>query len=414
MRRELTDVYLRNLPPPAPGKRHVYTDTRVPNLQLRMTSSGAAAWSVRARTLDGKRAGPKLGTWPALGIAAARKQAMATLTAIHGGQDPVAAKHAARAAREARTGLPTVAERLAAWQHAKAADWSPRYSKEVARIVAREITAALGKVPLAETTRAAWVDLVVRKRRTAPAMAALMYRVIAAFLNDAEARGWLAVPLLPRKGLATLAPVPAARERVLSDAELVAIWEASGALNPKPRCYVRLSILSGARQLEVADIAIGEIDRDAGLWTIPGTRTKNGKAITLPLCWLALVALADVWPKHATAPGWRMLGDIAGSGLSGFSKLKSRLDDLSGVTGWRYHDLRRTMRTGLSRLGVPPAHAEAAINHTAARSALERTYDRHSYAGEIIAAVQRWQAHVGGLVTLETPLADMLSLRRSA
>jgi hypothetical protein len=69
-----------------------------------------------------------------------------------------------------------------------------------------------------------------------------------------------------------------------------------------------------------------------------------------------------------------------------------------GWRGWRWHDLRRTARTGMTRLGVPRDHAEAAINHVSGRSALERTYDRHDYAGEIVSALGCWQAHVAGLV----------------
>ncbi len=80
------------------------------------------------------------------------------------------------------------------------------------------------------------------------------------------------------------------------------------------------------------------------------------------------------------------------------SKLKAKLDRLSGVTSWRWHDLRRTARTGMTRLGVPKEHAEAAINHVSGRSTLERTYNRHDYAAEVAAALSRWQTHVAGLV----------------
>lgn len=65
---------------------------------------------------------------------------------------------------------------------------------------------------------------------------------------------------------------------------------------------------------------------------------------------------------------------------------------------WRFHDLRRTARTGMTRLGVPRDHAKAAIKHVSGRTALERTYDRHDYAEEIVAALGMWQGHVAGVV----------------
>src|SRR5215207_4338995 len=107
-------------------------------------------------------------------------------------------------------------------------------------------------------------------------MASLLYRCASAFLGHAEAHGWVAASPLPRKGLAAIAAPLAARERVLTDEELRAVWCASEGLNPRPRAFVRLLILTAAREMEVADIAAGEVDRAAGRWRIPSTRTKNG------------------------------------------------------------------------------------------------------------------------------------------
>ncbi len=403
MQRDLNDACLRGLKPPERGRLEVW-DTRVVGLVLRLTPTGAASWSVRARTRDGKRTRPTLGAWPALGIADARKRALVHLAAIHGGADPVAQKRAARADRAAREAEPTVAERVAEWLAAREADRAkplkPRTAAEYRRTMERDVLPRIGGRPLRETTREDWTRLVAAKRRGAPAMASLLYRCASAFLGHAEAHGWVAASPLPRKGLAAIAPPLAARERVLTDEELHALWRASEALNPKPRAFVRLLILTAAREMEVADIAAGEVDLSAGRWTLPVGRTKNGTPHTVPLCPLALAEVAVVWPGQGApaAPRRRLLGAIDGGGLRGFSKLKARLDALSGVTGWRWHDLRRTARTGMTRLGVPRDHAEAAINHVSGRSALERTYDRHDYAGEIVSALGCWQAHVARLV----------------
>ncbi|WP_428489115.1 tyrosine-type recombinase/integrase [Rhodopila sp.] len=414
MRRELVDTWLRAVKPPTSGRLELW-DTRAIGLVLRITPSGTATWAVRGRTTGGKRTRAKLGTWPAVGIAEARKRALRATAAIQDGGDPVAERRAARADRVARSALPTVTQRFAEWQAAKTEDkakpWSVRHAKEVRRIGLRDITPALGKRPLAETTRSDWTALIATKRKTAPAMASLLYRVCAAFLGHAEANGWIAAPLLPRKGLASLAPPSKARARILTDAELRAVWIAAGDLNPKPRGFVRLLILTATRELEVADIAVGEIDRSSNTWTIPAKRAKNGRAITIPLPALALAELLPLWPKHAAGSAWRLLGDVAGNGIRGFSKVKSTVDALSGVTGWRWHDVRRSARTGMSRLGVPRDHAEAALNHVSGRSALERIYDRHDFAEEVMAALGRWQAYVTALIT-ELPAEVAVPLRR--
>jgi integrase len=190
---------------------------------------------------------------------------------------------------------------------------------------------------------------------------------------------------------------------VLTDTELKAVWDASEAEPPKLRAFTRLLILTAARELEVADLTAGEVDLQAGRWTIPGHRAKNETSITIPLSELALQELRAVWSGGEGEPKdhWHLLGKTTRGGFRGFGRLKTRLDQASRVTAWRWHDLRRTARTGMTRLGVPREHAEAAINHVSGRSALERTYDRHDYAPEVLAALTRWQEHVAELVKPE-------------
>jgi integrase len=415
MRREITDVWLRGLTPPESGRLEVW-DTRAPGLVLRIGKKGVAIWSVRARTAAGKRTRPKIGSWPSLSIADARKRARAITAAIDGGGDPVKEKRAAQAARKAALASPTVAEKLVEWQAMKIGSWSERYQREVKRVCDREITPKLGKRPLAETTRAEWVSVISAVHRRTRGVGATLYRAASAFLNHAEVHSWIEVALLPRKGLSAIAPPPPSRERTLTDEELKSVWLAAKALKPKARAFVHLLIMTAAREMEAADIAIGEIDLEGATWSIPGERTKNGLGITLPLHDLLMVDLRAVWPAHGERAGdtWRLLGNIAGNGLRGFSKTKTRIDSASGVSGWRWHDLRRTARTGLTRLGVPRDHAEAAINHVSDRSQLERTYDRHDFAPEVIAALQRWQAHVAALVAGEAGGAEIVQLRRQA
>jgi integrase len=412
LQRDITDAWLRSVKPPPKGNRLLVWDTRQPLLLLRLTAGGTATWSVRVRTRDGKRTQPTLGRWPALGIAAARKRALAVLADIHAGGDPVAERRAAEAERVARLNLPTVTDRLAQWQEARQDRWAPGYAQSVRRTCDKEIIPHLGARPLAETTRADWTDLITRKRRKYASSAAGLYRIAAAFLGHAEAAGWIALPLLPRKGAAVLAPPVAARARTLTDSELAAIWRAADSMAPKSRAFVHLLAMTAARRQEVADIAIGEIDLTCATWTVPASRAKNAVAYTVPLHSLLLTDLKAIWPSHDPGPAWKLLGAIKGSGLSGFSKIKVRLDSLSGISDWHIHDLRRTARTDMARLGVSSEHAELALNHISGRSALVRIYDRHDYSTEVLAALGRWQAHVAALATDAPQRAEVVALRR--
>jgi len=95
----------------------------------------------------------------------------------------------------------------------------------------------------------------------------------------------------------------------------------------------------------------------------------------------------------------RHVFSLNGTGsYSGF-KRKARLDQLAGVHGWTVHDLRRTVATGLQRLGIRLEVTEATLNHTSgSRGGIVGIYQRHEYAAEKQAALQQWADHVDRLV----------------
>jgi hypothetical protein len=71
------------------------------------------------------------------------------------------------------------------------------------------------------------------------------------------------------------------------------------------------------------------------------------------------------------------------------------------VTGWTLHDLRRTFRTNLGKLGVAPHIAERLVNHISARTDMERTYDIYAYLPEMRAAIEKWESHLTALLAAD-------------
>jgi integrase len=184
------------------------------------------------------------------------------------------------------------------------------------------------------------------------------------------------------------------RERVLGDSELKAIWTA--CLDDDLGRMVKLLTLTGCRRDEIAALRWDEIDFDAGALTISGARTKNRRTLSLALPESALAILRAV----ARRDGPCVFGDSR-HGFTGWSAAKRKLDARLAVAGkqlphWTLHDLRRTMRTGLGRLGVPPHVAELTINH--AKAGIVAVYDRYSYAAEMAAALNKWAEHVTAVV----------------
>jgi integrase len=180
------------------------------------------------------------------------------------------------------------------------------------------------------------------------------------------------------------------RDRVLSDKELVAIWQATDGDQDYDR-VVRLILLTGCRRNEIAQLKWSEVDLEAGTILIAKERSKNRIAHLVPLVEEAQ-AILRAQPRTAN----NVFGAGA-RGLNSFSCAKQALDRrLQIAENWQLRDLRRTVRSGLSRLGVAPHVAEAVINHVPPK--LIRTYDRYSYINEKREALERWESHIKALL----------------
>ena len=152
------------------------------------------------------------------------------------------------------------------------------------------------------------------------------------------------------------------RERVLTDPELARVWQAAAAIGFPYGDIVKLMILTGARRDEIAGMCWSELDLAAGVWTLPGARSKNHHPLKLPLPGLAREILGGI-PRVA---GQDLL--FSGSGrahVTGFTRAKACLEACfaAPIADWRLHDFRRTFASGCAALGVSPHVIEAALNH---------------------------------------------------
>jgi integrase len=189
-----------------------------------------------------------------------------------------------------------------------------------------------------------------------------------------------------------------ARDRVLTDAEIVAFWRAADAAGEPFGQLLKVLLLTGARLNEVAGMRRDELADEGAVWNIPGSRTKNGRPHIVPLPPIARDVLATV--KPIARPSGLMFTTTGRTPVSGWSKLKARLDVAMNIPPWRLHDLRRTAATGMAELGIAPHVVEAALNHfSGAKAGVAGTYNRAAYAAEKRAALERWASHIEGLVS---------------
>jgi len=222
----------------------------------------------------------------------------------------------------------------------------------------------------------------------------------------------LSVSPCERINITDLVGSPRPRERILSDDELRVIWRTTEAGHFPFDPFVRLLIVLGCRRGELAGMRSDEVDVAAGLWHLPGDRTKNEEPRTVPL------------PKHAVEilaalpvfPGPFVFTTTSGERpISGFSDLKERLDRRivtqlpAGLAAWRLHDVRRTMRTHLSALPISGTVAELMIGHK--QQGIRAVYDRYGYIEEQRTGFELWATRLRGIV--DPAPENVIALRAS-
>ena len=391
----ITDAKLKAMKPPATG-RFELSDTIVPGLRVRMSASGIQSFIVRKR-IAGKPSNITLGRYgPRFGLAEARKKARAVLSDIEAGGDP-SSPHAAL--KRAQPGAETIRGLLPAYLAAKA---ERRSVREMKRVMENYVLPELGDRLADAVTRADVTRLIDKIAANAPVMARNVHAQLSAFYSWAMPR----LDRLPSNPCrdAGRPSAPKARDRVLSDRELVCLWQLADA-EPFPwNIALKLLILTGQRRSEVFEANRAEIDFNMRVWTIPEARAKNGKKHEVPLTTSSLELLEKI-PEHENSGKLFPAQGRPDNGASGFSKIQARLrksmtDELGSVAEWRLHDVRRTVATGLQRLGVRLEVTEAVLNHlSGTRAGIVGVYQRYSFADEKRVALETWSAEIGRLVS---------------
>lgn len=396
----------------AATKRIEIPDRIVPGLYLivQPKPSEHKSWAVRYR-IHGTPKKHTLGPWPTLDLAKARAKAREAIEAICSGKSP----------KQAELDKAAATPRTFAWL---CEQYIERYAKPRKRTAAEDERALKGEFAawiertVGEIKKADVLAMIEAKAKTAPTRARRLFALLRKVFNWGVEMDLLTASPVAGIKAKNLPGRESSRDRVLTPDELRAFERSLARLEwPWAPC-LRLVLLTGQRRGEVAGMRWPDLDLPAKVWTLPREQTKAGRVHDVPLT-DEMLAILGALPKFE---GTDLVFPARGNKereVSGFSKLKARLDDLMReelakmnaadegereFKAWRVHDLRRTCATTLQRLKFPPYVVSALLNHSpgAAMSTVTAVYARHRYAEERRTALEAWSRY---LHELESPQA---------
>jgi len=409
-------------------------DTDVRGLGVRVSKTGRRTFVLMAR-YPGNSAPTRraLGTYGELTLEEARQKAKDWKKLIEKGIDPVIAEEGARQAAvglQANT-FAAVAEDYLRLQVIGPDPDKPRQRKaaDVTRDFRWTFAVLWGERPITSISRhdvlaliegvrdsgtAATLAVYCRGRKAdrkpAPAQARNLLGQLKTFFGWAIERGTYGLESSPCEFIKGARVIGQRRsdDRTLDDPEIFAFWRAASRMPYPFGPLYRLLLLSGLRLNEVADAVWGEIDLTRGVWTVPAARMKgtngNARPHSVPLTAGILAVLSSLPRSNG--------GEYLFSTTSGESpvwvsdKVKRRLDaamldelrELARKRGenpaevnmpaWVNHDLRRTLRSRLLKLGVSADVAAAILAHS--KPGIRGVNDRYEYLEEKRDALELW------------------------
>jgi integrase len=377
-KRLLTAASVARIKPPKTGQLEVF-DLGYPSLALRVSYGGSRAWVFFYR-LNGKQHRLMLGVFPSMSLAEARQAWREARNDVSKGIDPSKKPRVQQPALSFDAVLEEWLLRDQAKNRSAAHARSMMVKNVLPQWTGRDVT-TLGRRDVLDVVDSI-VDrgTIITARRTQSYIHRLFRWAVSRGILESNPAANLDKPGSEKP-----------RERVLSETELIAVWNGAEKQGYPYGKIAQLLILTGARRGEIGALRWDEIVHDT--IELSGQRTKGGRQHTIPLS-SAATALIEGLPRIAKSDF--VFGSKA---PANWSFAKSELDKLSGVAGWHVHDLRRTAATGMQRLGANVQTIEAVLGHVAgSRAGIVAVYQRHSFSDEKRAALESWGAHVMALV----------------
>jgi integrase len=345
-------------------------------------------WCVQYRTAEGKQRRQTIGKFPRMNAATARTKAGAWLNKVHDGVDPAGERAAAKIAEALKFSIAVEQYLTVRRREVDEGKLRPSTYEQIGLYLTGKHFASLHSMTLVKIEKT-HVNTCLNAIPTTPSRAEARTKLNSFFMWAAFEGHALKNPVAETKPLQS----GSARDRVLSTAEIHAVWNACP--DDDLGRLVKLLLLTGCRAREIGLLKWSEIDLDAGTLTVPGERVKNGRTHTLPLPPLALQIIQQIEKREGR-------DFLFGKRANGFTNWNDQADLVEpiGLAHWTLHDLRRTMATHMCELGIEPHIVEAILNHASGhKGGVAGIYNRATYAQQMKVALARWASHIDSIVS---------------
>jgi integrase len=378
-----------------PGKqRSIYWDEGFRTFGLMVSNTGHKSYVYQYRDRTTRQQSRVTFLFD-LGLKKAKAAAEEARMRVQLGGKPLDEIGAAKASRKAET-LKAISEEYLAHKQGGA---GLRSKKQVKSVLDRLVYPKLGSRPINDIKRSEIIRMLDGiSEEQGPVAADYTLAIVRKIMNWHAIRSDDFRSLIVR-GMSHTKPKERARDRVLTDDELRAIWKAAGESTGPFGPMLRFILLTACRRTEAASMRRSEVVGTD--WIIPASRYKTKTETVLPLS-QAAQAVLQALPRKVD-----YFFTTGKKPISGFSKFKSSFDKACGVTDWTIHDLRRTARSLMSRAGVPSDHAERALGHVI--TGVRGTYDRHAYHAEKKQAFEALAAQIDRILDPQDNVVPMRS-----
>lgn len=416
----LTPTKIRGLKPAKKGQRYQIMDAVVAGFGVRVTESGNRTFILRTRYPGSDSPSRReIGKCDELSLTDARERARHWRDLIRRGIDPADQEARERAVelQKRRTTFAAVVEDFVREKLP-----SERKGKDAEREIRRDLLPKWDSVAITEITNHHVSSLIKAKGRDGKVGARNLLALIKRFFVwavDQPEYGLSVSPCANIRATSILGETPRSGARVLSNDELFALWRAAIRMSYPVGPAYQLLCLTALRLNEAVDASWSEFNFREKIWVIPPERMKgkdSGKKQARPH---AVPLTSDILALLESLPRFKN-GKFLFSTTAGRSptwigtKIKERLDrrmlltlralakhrgeDPADVTLPHFinHDIRRTVRSHLSRLKVTEEAREAVLAH--ARPGIKGTYDLYDYLDEKREALELWASRLREIV----------------